>query len=79
MEEAEAAPTEPSAVSQRPLVGTAYGVVAGLLAAFAWFLASVGTKSTLVYLCVAVGIAVGYAVNVGARRGSALTAGIAVS
>jgi hypothetical protein len=78
MEEAEAAPTEPTAVGQRPLVGTAYGVVAGLLAAFAWFVASIGTKSMLVYLCVAVGIAVGYAVNVGARRGSALTAGIAV-
>src|SRR6185312_2858533 len=49
-----------------------------VLTAAGWFLASIGTRSTLVYLCVAVGIAVGYAVNLGARRGSALTAAIAV-
>ncbi|MCU1502019.1 MAG: hypothetical protein JWM12_1373 [Ilumatobacteraceae bacterium] len=67
-----------AAPRQRVLLGALYGLVAAALAAFGWFLASVGTKSQLVYLAVAIGVAVGYFVNVGARRGSALTSAVAV-
>ncbi len=63
---------------QRAVIGALYGVVAALVAGFGWFLASVGTKSQLVYLAVAIGVAVGYFVNVGARRGSAITSVVAV-
>jgi hypothetical protein len=66
------------AVAARPLLAVLYGLLAAAIAAFGWFLASVGTKSQLVYLAVAVGIAVGYFVNVGARRGSVLTSALAV-
>jgi ABC-type multidrug transport system permease subunit len=63
---------------QRALIGALYGVVAAVVVGFGWFLASVGTKSQLVYLAVPIGVAVGYFVNVGARRGSALTSVVAV-
>jgi hypothetical protein len=63
---------------QRPLVGLAYGTLAAALAALGWYLASIGTKSALLYLTVAVGVAVGYFVNVGARIGNVLTAAMAV-
>jgi hypothetical protein len=65
-------------VSPRPLLGALYGLLAAAIAAAGWFLASIGTKSQLVYLAVALGIAVGYFVNVGARRGSVATSVIAV-
>ncbi len=74
-EEAEASA---AAVRQRPLVAVAYGAAAALLAALGWYLASIGTKSELVYLTIAVGVAVGYFTNIGARRGSAVIAGVAV-
>jgi hypothetical protein len=65
-------------VAQRPLLGALYGVLAAALAASGWFLASIGTKSELVYLAVALGVAVGYFVNIGARRGNAWTSALAV-
>jgi uncharacterized membrane protein len=65
-------------VATRPLLAALYGLLAAAIAAFGWFLASIGTKSQLVYLAAAVGIAVGYFVNVGARRGSAFTSALAV-
>jgi hypothetical protein len=71
-----AAAAEPA--RQRPFVALAYGAAAALLAAVGWYLASLGTKSELVYLIVAVGVAVGYFTNIGARRGSGLIAAIAV-
>jgi hypothetical protein len=64
---------------QRPFVALVYGLAAALLAAAGWYLASLGTKSELVYLIVAVGVAVGYFANIGARRGSGLIAAIAVA
>jgi hypothetical protein len=74
--EGAADPVDPA--PQRPLVAVAYGAIAGIVAVLAWWLASMGTKSELVYLAVAVGVAVGYFANVGARRGSGLIAAIAV-
>ncbi|MFT3853565.1 MAG: hypothetical protein QM733_12625 [Ilumatobacteraceae bacterium] len=63
---------------QRPLLAVVYGLLAAIVAVVAWWLASLGTKSELVYLAVAVGVAVGYFANIGARRGSATIAAIAV-
>ena len=66
-------------VAPRPVVGAVYGLLAAAIAAAGWFLASIGTKSQLAYLAVALGIAVGYFVNIGARRASASTSAIAVA
>lgn len=60
------------------MLAAAYGTLAAIVAVFAWWLASLGTKSELAYLAVAVGVAVGYFANVGARRGSGLIAAIAI-
>ena len=62
----------------RLLVGALYGVLAAIVVAAGWFLASIGTKSQLMYLGVVVGVAVGYFVNVGSRRGSLWTSATAV-
>ena len=59
------------------LRGAGFGVVAAALVGGGWFLASVGTESQLIYLTVALGIGVGYAVSVGARRGGMLEAFVA--
>jgi hypothetical protein len=71
-------PPATPAAGARVLVGVVYGVLAAGIASVGWFLASIGTKSQLVYLAVALGIAVGYFVNIGARRGSAVTSAVAV-
>lgn len=63
----------------RALVGLACGVGAAAVTVAGWYVASIGTKSELVYLAVAVGVAVGLATNAGARQGSALVAVIAVA
>ena len=63
---------------RRPLLAVVFGAAAAVVVVAAWYLASLGTKSELVYLTVAVGVAVGYFANVGARRGSPLIALIAV-
>jgi hypothetical protein len=63
----EAAPVAPSLLhlATGALVGFGVAVVVGA----GWFLATVGTKSQLIYLAVPLGMAVGYSVNAGSKRG----------